>query len=113
LLTGRPTVFDTLYALLITHWVTYLLGIPFLVYLAFTQGPLVVAVLLTTRWLAFYLLLAVASAQLRHFHLILFAPVLVAIDLVFRVIWIHAVIKTLRQPTVEACKWDSPARVAS
>ncbi len=113
LLRRRASVFEALYALLIANWVTYLLGLPFLVLLAVTQGPMIVLYLLLTRWIVFYLMLIAASVQLRHFHLVLFAPVLIVLDLLFRVIWIHAVVKTIRQPTVSACKWDSPARVAS
>jgi len=113
LLRGRTTVFEALYALLIAHWFTYLLGLPLLVALAVVQGPMVVVALVLGRWLLFYALLIVASIQLRHFHLVLFAPALILLDLLFRVVWIHAVIKTIRQPTVTACKWDSPARVAS
>ncbi len=113
LLRGRTSVFEALYALLIAHWVTYLLGLPLLVLLLVLKGPLVVGVLVLTRWLVFYFMLTVAAVQLRHLHLVLFAPVLILVDLLFRAIWIHAVVKTVRQPTVAACVWDSPARVAS
>ena len=113
LLNGRPTVFEILYTLLIAHWVTYLLGLPFLVFLAVTQGVVVALYLALARWVLFYVMLVVAAAQLRHFHLVLFAPALIVLDLLFRLIWIHSVAKTIRQPTVESCKWDSPARVAS
>ncbi len=113
LLRRETSVFEALYALLITHWVAYLLALPLLVALAVVQGPMVVVALVFGRWLVFYALLVVASIQLRHLHLVLFAPAMIALDLLFRVIWIHAVIKTIRQPTVSACKWDSPARVAS
>ena len=110
---GRPTVFEVLYALLIAHWVTYLLGLPILVFVALTQGIAITLYLILGRWVVFYLMLIIASIRLRHFHLILFAPALIVVDLLFRFVWIHAVVKTVRQPTVEACKWDSPARVAS
>jgi cellulose synthase/poly-beta-1,6-N-acetylglucosamine synthase-like glycosyltransferase len=113
LLRGRPTVFETLYTLLIAHWITYLVGLPVLIYLALTQGIGLVLVLLATRWLVFYGLLALAALRLRHLHLILFGPVLVAVDLLYRVIWLHSIAKTIRQPTVESCTWESPARVAS
>ena len=112
-LRGRTTVFEALYALLIAHWVTYLLGLPLLVLLALGQGPLLVLAVVFGRWLVFYTLLVVASIRLRHYHLVLFGPALILLDLLFRVIWIHAAVKTVRQPTVSACKWDSPARVAS
>ena len=113
ILRGRTSVFETLYAVLIAHWVTYLLALPMLIALAVVQGPTIVVALVLGRWLVFYALLMAASIQLRHFHLVLFAPALILLDLLFRVIWIHAVVKTIRQPTVTACVWDSPARVAS
>ncbi|MDH3296400.1 MAG: hypothetical protein OER95_18925, partial [Acidimicrobiia bacterium] len=78
-----------------------------------TQGIAITLYLILGRWVVFYLMLIIASIRLRHFHLILFAPALIVVDLLFRFVWIHAVVKTVRQPTVEACKWDSPARVAS
>jgi len=113
LLRGRPTVFETLYALLIANWAIYLLGIPLLLLLWVTQGFVAVVVVLSTRWIAFYLLAAIASIRLRHFHLILLAPVLVVVDLLFRVIWIHSIFRTIAQPKVASCVWDSPTRIAS
>ncbi len=113
LVSGKPTVFEILYTILIAHWVTYLLGLPFLIYLAIAQGPAVALYLVLARWFLFYIFLMVASVQMRHYHLLLFAPALIVLDLLFRFIWIHSVVKTIQQPTVESCKWDSPARVAS
>ncbi len=113
ILNKRPSIFEVLYVVLIGHWLFYLAGLPILGYLLVSQGAIFVLTLIATRWLFFYASLAIAAIRLRHFRLVLFAPAFVAIDLLYRAIWCHAVIKTIRQPTVEACVWDSPTRVAT
>jgi poly-beta-1,6-N-acetyl-D-glucosamine synthase len=43
----------------------------------------------------------------------LFLPAIIAIDLLYRVIFVHALIKAMREPTVDRCVWSSPARLAT
>jgi hypothetical protein len=38
--------------------------------------------------------------------------VIALLDFVYRVIFIHAAIKAIRQPRVESCTWSSPKRYA-
>lgn len=113
ILRRRPSIFEILYAVLIAHWVFYLAGLPFLLYLIATQGLRFVLVLVATRWVFFYASLALGAVRLRHYRLILFAPAFVLVDLLYRFIWCHAIVKTVRRPTVDACVWDSPTRLAS
>lgn len=113
LVTGRPSVFETLYSILIVQWALYLLGLPVLVFIGFSVGPVALLLIVATRWLVFYVLLVVASVRLRQPRLLLFAPAIIVLDLLYRAIWLHAIVKTIRQPRVTACVWDSPARVAA
>jgi poly-beta-1,6-N-acetyl-D-glucosamine synthase len=54
-----------------------------------------------------------ASIHLRIPRLVLFLPAIMALDLLYRVIFVHALIKAVRQPTVDRCVWSSPARLAT
>jgi cellulose synthase/poly-beta-1,6-N-acetylglucosamine synthase-like glycosyltransferase len=100
----KRTRFDVAYVFLIIQWSIYVCFLPFSLWFMFTTGSYYI-------FLGFYMVwVAAAALQLRQFRLILFAPAIIVVDLIYRVVFIHAVIKTLRQPTVENCVWDSPAR---
>lgn len=106
------TRFDVAYGVLILQWIVYVGGTPltlWVAYLSVSRSP-AIAVL----FIGLYCLWIFAAAiTLGHPQLILLAPVIIVIDLLYRVIFVHALIKAIRQPTVEACKWDSPTRFAS
>jgi poly-beta-1,6-N-acetyl-D-glucosamine synthase len=107
----RFSWFDIAYLGLLLDWLPYMLE-PLLI---------VPAVFLLDRWidplwlLAFYLAtsyawIAVAAVALRKPRLLVLAPALLALDLVYRVTMFHACVKTITQPTIEVCAWDSPQR---
>jgi cellulose synthase/poly-beta-1,6-N-acetylglucosamine synthase-like glycosyltransferase len=52
----------------------------------------------------------IAAAALRRPRLVLLAPAILVLDLIYRVTMLHALVKTVRQPSVEVCRWDSPER---
>ena len=54
--------------------------------------------------------IAIAAVALRKPRLFALAPILLLLDLVYRVTMLHAVVKTVRQPRIETCRWDSPPR---
>ncbi len=54
--------------------------------------------------------IAVAAVALRKPRLIVLTPAILALDLVYRAMMLHAIVKTIREPRTETCKWDSPLR---
>jgi hypothetical protein len=49
---------------------------------------------------------------LRKPRLLVLAPFLIVLDLVYRACMLHAFVKTLVTPTIESCTWVSPTRFA-
>ncbi len=41
----------------------------------------------------------------------LFLPAIMFTDLLYRVVMVHGLVKAIRQPTVDSCRWTSPARL--
>lgn len=106
----RAGRFDYAYLLLMAHWLLYVLGAPLTLWLLATAGPGI--------WFGLLFLLAghgiwvtLAAWRLRRPQLPLFIPFIILADLLYRVIFVHALIKAVRQPTVERCVWDSPVRL--
>jgi hypothetical protein len=54
--------------------------------------------------------IAVGALALRKPRLLLLAPAIMVLDIVYRFAMLHALVKTIRFPRVETCAWDSPAR---
>lgn len=110
---GRSwTRFDAAYVVLMCQWALYVLSAPIAVWLLVVVGishPLEVLLYLS----GYGIWIVCAAIQLKHPRLILFIPAIAAIDLLYRVIFVHALIKALRQPTVENCVWTSPSRIST
>lgn len=102
--------FDVAYLLLMLQWVLYIVSAPPAVWLIMASGaPHILLIFLggSAAWVL------AASIHLRIPRLVLFLPAIMALDLVYRVIFVHALIKAVRQPTVDRCVWSSPARLAT
>lgn len=54
-----------------------------------------------------------AALQLRRPRLVLFISAIIMADFVYRAIFVHALVKAIRQRTVENCVWESPTRTAT
>lgn len=107
----RCTLFDITYLGLILDWILYVVAFPaiLLVTLAVTGDPVRVLML----YFAGYALWATIGAiALRKWRLVLLAPALILVDWVQRVNFVHALVKTVRQPRVASCTWSSPKRYA-
>ncbi|WP_233558993.1 glycosyltransferase [Micromonospora radicis] len=103
--------FDYAYGLLMLHWLLYVAGGPLTLWLLASAGPgLLPGLLFMLAGQGIWVTLA--AWRLRHPQLPLFLPVIVVADLLYRVILVHALVKAIRQPTVDRCVWDSPARIA-
>jgi cellulose synthase/poly-beta-1,6-N-acetylglucosamine synthase-like glycosyltransferase len=107
----RLSGFNLAYLALVLDWIPYalepLLVIPVLLLLSAWIDPMWLGIWLggvTMAWIV------VAAAALHRWRLILLAPALILLDLVYRGTMLHAFVKTVRAPRVETCRWDSPPR---
>jgi biofilm PGA synthesis N-glycosyltransferase PgaC len=107
----RFSWFDAAYLALLVDWLSYalepLLIVPVAFFLKGWLDPL--------WFLVFYLAtstcwIATAAIALRKPRLFFLTPVILVLDLVYRGLMLHAIVKTLREPKTETCKWDSPVR---
>ncbi|WP_431927837.1 glycosyltransferase [Micromonospora wenchangensis] len=107
----RHSRFDYAYLLLMLHWALYVAGAPATLWLLATAGPgFVGGLLLMLAGQAFWI--ALAAWRLGRPRLLLFLPAIVLTDLLYRVVLVHALVKAIRQPTVDRCVWSSPGRIA-
>ncbi len=109
----RATWFDFWYGLMIADWVLYLASVPFAAWLLATSSWTEIPMLLAWMTAGYAVWIVIAAVALRQWRLVLLTPAILAVDLVYRVIFVHAFVKTLRHPTVESCSWESPARYAA
>ena len=106
----KASRFDAAYVLLMADWLLYVLGGPAMVAL------MVAGLLWDPRWfligvpLGYFAWTIPAAICLRKWRLIPMTPVFIAIDWIYRVVFIHAFVRTLRQPLVQDCRWESPTR---
>ncbi|MBV8981210.1 MAG: glycosyltransferase family 2 protein [Acidimicrobiia bacterium] len=106
----RATVFDAAYLGVILDWVLYVVLWPALLILGFfgpATGPLQLLAVYVAGYVAWA---AIGAVFLRQWRLIPLAPALLAMDWIMRVNFVHALIKAVREPTTESCRWVSPAR---
>jgi poly-beta-1,6-N-acetyl-D-glucosamine synthase len=107
----RFSWFDTAYLLLLVDWLAYAAE-PFLILpIAYFFRGWIDPFWFPVLYLAFsgaWILLA--AAALRKWRLVVLAPAILALDLVYRLTMLHAVVKTIVQPRIETCRWDSPER---
>jgi biofilm PGA synthesis N-glycosyltransferase PgaC len=104
---------DLAYLALVFDWIPYMLE-PFVVpplayFLRDWISPMWFAVLFLAPSLGW---IAIAAAALRKPRLLVLAPFVIVLDLVYRACMLHAFIKTLVTPTIESCTWVSPPRFA-
>jgi biofilm PGA synthesis N-glycosyltransferase PgaC len=106
----RVSWFDIAYLALLLDWAPYMLE-PLL----FVPAAFLLDEWIDPRWfLVWYfgtslLWMGMAAAALRKPRLLVLAPLLIVLDLVYRFAMLHACIKAIRQPRSVA-KWDSPER---
>jgi biofilm PGA synthesis N-glycosyltransferase PgaC len=103
--------FDLAYLALLCDWIPYmlepLLFPPLAFFLRDWIDPLWFAVFYLASSVGW---IAIAAAALRKPRLLVLAPILIVLDLVYRACMLHAFVKTVVSPTIESCTWVSPAR---
>ena len=106
----RVSWFDVAYLALLIDWLPYMLE-PFL----FLPVAYFLRDWIDPMWFLVWYLgssfvwMGIAAAALRKPRLLVHAPALIVLDLVYRFAMLHACIKAIRQPRSIA-KWDSPER---
>jgi poly-beta-1,6-N-acetyl-D-glucosamine synthase len=106
----KATVFDVTYVMQILDWLMYVLLAPLLVLLALRRDWVEPATLGQLTLLGYSAGAAVAAAVLRKWRLAVMAPALILVDWLYRIVFFHAFVKTVRQPRVDSCRWESPTR---
>jgi len=107
----RFSWFDVAYLALLADWLPYMLEplaiVPVMIFASSWINPL---------WFpAFYfgsslVWISIGAVAMRKPRLVLLAPAIIALDLVYRVTMMHATVKAIRRPRVAECRWDSPTR---
>jgi cellulose synthase/poly-beta-1,6-N-acetylglucosamine synthase-like glycosyltransferase len=105
----RRTRFDAAALLLMFDWTAYVLGLPVMVALVVWLGwfSLHLALVYFAGYLAWTVIAAVAT---RKWRMVLMTPAIAVIDVIYRVTFVHALVKVVREPRVSSCRWVSPAR---
>jgi biofilm PGA synthesis N-glycosyltransferase PgaC len=106
----QPTRFDFFYLLLIVDWIMYATFAPLVFTLLFLQDWFQPLRGLELYSLGVFFWVAIAAAATKQWRLVLMTPAIVAVDWIYRFTFLHAFAKTLVQPRVDVCRWESPLR---
>jgi poly-beta-1,6-N-acetyl-D-glucosamine synthase len=107
----RFSWFDLAYLGLLLDWLPYMLEPLLIVPVVFLLSPWI-----DWQWFAIFyfatsfIWFGVAAAALHKPRLLVLAPALLVLDLVYRVTMLHACVKTIVRPTIDVCTWESPTR---
>jgi cellulose synthase/poly-beta-1,6-N-acetylglucosamine synthase-like glycosyltransferase len=105
----HATPMDFFYVLLIIDWALYVFGGPLALWLL---GPRLLGTGVVVAWVVIgYSAWAIAAAiATRRWRMVVLMPAIIAIDWLYRVVFVHAIIKAAREPVVASCRWESPQR---
>lgn len=106
----RLTRFDAAYVLQMLDWVLYVLGGPAaiaLIALGIWSNPILIPIFTAVGYFVWTIPAAIA---LRRWRLIPLTPFFFVVDWLYRVVFVHAFVKAIRQPMVATCTWESPPR---
>lgn len=109
----RASWFDVAYLGVILDWVLFVFLWPLLLVatIAFTDASVVESI--GAYLVGYFAWSVVGAVALRRWRLVALFPFLIATDWLYRAVYLHALVKTIRQPVVDDCVWDSPARYSS
>lgn len=106
------TKFDIAYLGMILDWILYVLVMPVLLGIMIVvnrDSPDRLLKLLMVYLIGYLVWSVIGALALKKWRLVPLFPMLIAIDWICRVNFVHAFIKTCRQPT-SSCRWVSPER---
>lgn len=109
----RASWFDLAYVGVMLDWVLFVLVWPLLLVstLMFTTAGLGAS--LGAFFVGYLAWSIVGAIALRRWRLVALFPFLLVTDWLYRAVYVHAFIKTVRQPLVDSCVWESPERYSS
>ena len=102
--------FDAAYVLLMVDWMLYIVGGPIM--LGFVGASL----LWDLQWaiaavvVGYFAWTIPAACLTKRWRLVPMTPAFIVIDWIYRVVFVHAIVKAIREPNVQSCRWESPAR---
>ena len=106
----RRSWFDVAYLLQMGDWALYVAGGPVAIALIAAGvwwNPLLIAIGTAVGYLAWTIPAAIA---LRKWRLVPLTPLLLLVDWLYRIVFLLALVKAIRQPVVASCAWESPPR---
>jgi biofilm PGA synthesis N-glycosyltransferase PgaC len=105
----RRSLFDISCLLMMIDWAFYVFGLPALVGLTIWLDwfSLHLVIVYFAGYLGWTTLAAVATGKWR---IVVMTPAIMLIDVIYRITFVHALVKTIREPRVSTCRWVSPAR---
>lgn len=106
----RVSWFDFWYLVLVVDWAIYVVGGPLLLGALLLSGIGSPLAFLGVYFLGYFGWAIVAAVATKKWRMIVMAPTFVVIDWLYRAVFVYAIFKAIRQPTVESCKWESPTR---
>jgi len=109
----KATLFDLAYLGLIADWICYVLIWPALLVTTFVVAGGNPVKFLAVYAIGYAVWAAIGAAFLRKPQLIVMFPALMLMDWMQRANFVHAFFKTIRQPRVASCRWESPTRYES
>jgi biofilm PGA synthesis N-glycosyltransferase PgaC len=102
--------FDFWYVALLFDWAFYIVGAPAMMALMIYNGIGSWPVFIAMYMGGYFLWATAAAVATKKWQLMLMFPLLLLIDWLYRFVFIRAIVKTIKQPTVAECRWESPAR---
>lgn len=109
----RFTGFDIAYLGLMLDWLLYVVAWPALLLILIVTTDAGIYQSIATYVAGYLLWATIGAIALRRWRLVALFPFLLVIDWIYRVVFVHALVKTIRQPRVEECVWDSPDRLTT
>lgn len=107
----RFSWFDTAYLALLLDWAPYMFEPLLIPIVAVLLSGWIDPIWFLVYYLGMsYLWIGIAAVALKKPRLLVLAPGILVLDLVYRVTMMHALVKTILRPTIATCKWDSPTR---
>ena len=107
----RFSWFDTAYLALLLDWAPYMFEPLLIPIVAVLLSGWIDPIWFLVYYLGMsYLWIGIAAVALKKPRLLVLAPGILVLDLVYRVTMMHALVKAILRPTIAICKWDSPTR---
>ncbi|MBA3757415.1 glycosyltransferase family 2 protein [Candidatus Saccharibacteria bacterium] len=106
----KANKFHLSYLAIMFEWIIYIFSGPLTLFVIWQAGLDSLALELLLLCTGYAVLVTIAAIALKLPRLLLFVPVIVVTDFLFRWVMLHGLFKAIRQKTVASCVWNSPER---